>query len=141
LIRQGLCRTFAVLAVFASGAAGGETALYRGLPLSTGLVVVSDAPTASSVLFSLFAENFSPFLHSGVLAVENGAPVVYEAIGKYPVWRAEAPTRVIRGRIARTPLDDVIERQRHVEFYRPPPDADLALVAHCARRPCARSAV
>lgn len=133
------CRVLAVLAALAIGAVrAGETVDFRGLPLRTGLVVVSDAPAASSVLFSLFAEDFSPFLHSGVLAVEQGAPVVYEAIGKYPVWRAEAPTRVIHGRIARTPLEAFIERQRHVEFYLPPPAADPARIARFAREAHAR---
>ena len=100
---------------------------------ASGQVVVSRSGGALSVFFSLFPEHYHPYIHTGVIAVEDGVPHVYHTMGVIRPSFRRPPTAVTRGRVRRTPLDDYVRAQRYVEVYDPPAFVDRERVVTFAR--------
>lgn len=97
---------------------------YEGVLLTSGQLAVTDAPTWLSILFTLTLRDFSPFLHAGVIVIEDGRPFVYETVGKYAAWRNPRPTEAIKGHVRRIPFHKFVSLQKHVEIYDPAPEID-----------------
>ena len=99
------------------------------LELRTGQVVVTDSGGPAALFFSLFAAEYSPFVHSGILVMEQGEPWVYETFGRIRPWLGRRPTDLIRGEVTRRPLSDFVTRGKYAEIYDPPADVDGTRVA------------
>lgn len=112
---------------------GGGGAQPYGLPLRSGQVAVSLAGGPLSIFFSLYPETFAPYVHAGVVAVEDGRPYVYEMMGRMKPVFNRPPPEATTGRVRRTPLARFVQAQRYVEVYDPPPGVDRARVAAFAR--------
>lgn len=99
-------------------------ARYAGLPLESGQLVVSEAPSALNLIIALLPEHYQPYVHAGILSFEAGEPYVYEAIGSWGMLRGGRPTDAIRGAIERVSLGDFLRKNDFVAFYDPPPQVD-----------------
>ncbi len=97
-----------------------NTANYLGAPLSSGQIVVSESGGPFSFLFSLFPTRFSPFVHTGILVIEDGIPYVYEARGRIKLRPGTVPTDTIKGHIKRRKLDWFLRLQNYTSIYNPP---------------------
>jgi hypothetical protein len=106
---------------------------YRGLPLSSGQVIVSERGSASSLLVSLLTEEFHPFVHSGLVVIDEQKPFVYEAVGSFGPHLSGPPTDALKGHIRRVPLDKYLARHAFVAIYDPPATVDRAAAAAYAR--------
>lgn len=109
-------------------APGAET-----LELRSGQVVVTDSGGPAALFFALFAAEFSPFVHAGILVMEDDKPFVYETFGGIRPWFGRRPTDMIRGRVARTALADFVRRNRYVEIYDLPAGVEAARVTGYVR--------
>jgi hypothetical protein len=119
-------------ATFIATASPSRPAAHFGLPLASGQVVVSEIGGAASLLFSLFADQFQPFVHAGILVIEHGDPYVYEAMGT--LWPALGgpPTDAMSGKVRRTSFVRFVQDKRLVGIYDPPPGVDPIKVADFA---------
>ena len=106
---------------------------FLGLPLASGQIVVSESGGALSLFVTLAAEEFSPFVHAGVLALEGGEPWVYEAVGTLWPSFGQPPTAAIGGAVRRVSLASLIQRQQFVAIFDPAEGVDAARVAAWAR--------
>lgn len=113
------------------GPPGADAGPY-GLPLRSGQVVVGPPGGPASVMLSLFPETYSPYLHAGVLAVEDGRPFVYHMTGPIKAYLV-GPPDADHGGVKRVPLAAYVERRSYVEVHDPPPGVDGAKVAAYAR--------
>ena len=108
-------------------------ATYRELPLYSGQLVLSESGGPVSLLFSLFVEQFSPYVHAGVLVFENGEPIVYEARGRVQLETGTVPTDTIEGRIRARHLGKLLRRQNYVSIYNPPPGTNIDAMVRYVR--------
>lgn len=99
------------------------------LPLASGQIVVSETGDAMSLFFSLFTEDYAPWVHAGILALEDGEPVVYDATGTLFPLPGLAPTRLVGGRVRRVTLERFVRGKRVVGFYAPAGVDTATLVA------------
>src|SRR5262245_31158582 len=60
-----------------AGCQQGVAPRWRGLPFADGQVIVNEHPGARSLLLSLAATRYSPYIHVGIVAFEDGEPQVY----------------------------------------------------------------
>lgn len=112
---------------------------FLGLPLANGQLVVSDTGGALSLFFTLFAEDFYPFVHAGIVVIEDGQPYVIEAVGNYFPGFGDTPTTsVIGGGVLKTPLKKLVRRQRYVEIYEAPASVDRDKLVAFAKEQVAR---
>jgi hypothetical protein len=102
---------------------------YMGLPLATGQVILSEAPGAYSVFFSLVPDRFFTFTHAGVIVMEQGEPYVYDVSGRYKPGIDDRPTDAIVGGIRRTPLIEYCRPNLYAEIFAPPAGVDGEKVA------------
>lgn len=107
--------------------------VHRGLLLHSGQLIVGDAGAADTLLLSMLSENFSPFVHAGVLAIEHGRPYVYDSYVTVSRFVQGPPKRGPEGGIRRATLDEYLAGQRIVAIYDPPPGVDSSAVARFAR--------
>ena len=114
-------------------AARDSTVLYDGLPLRSGDIVVGDRGASVSFLLALLPEEFHPYVHAGVVVIDDGRPYVYEAFGLIRPRLSGPPTDAISGSIRRTKFADFVKTQRVAAVYPPPPDADAEAIARFAR--------
>lgn len=108
------------------------------LELRSGQILVTDSGGPLALFFSLFGEDFSPFVHAGILVMEQGEPYVYEIFGEIRPRFARRPTDMIRGRVARSPLAGFVERGKYVEIYDLPAGVDTERVTGYVRDQYAR---
>jgi len=112
-LRASNYRTFDAI-----GPASGE---YRDLPIASGQVVISSSSSPLDMALALMPANFSPYIHLGILVIDEGVPYVYESIGN-PSLNFEPeipPTATIKGNVNRVPLVQFIARYFYVEIYDP----------------------
>lgn len=105
----------------------------QALALHSGQVLVTDSGGPAALFFALFATEYSPFVHAGILVMEDGAPYVYETYGQIRRWYGRRPTDMIRGRVMRTPLDTFVRRGKYVEVYDLPAGVDAGRVTGYVR--------
>ena len=95
------------------------------LELRSGQVVVTDSAGTLALFFSLFAQDYSPFVHTGILVLESGEPFVYETYGEIRPRLGGRPTDLIQGRVRRSPFPEFVKRGKYVEIYEPPKGVDV----------------
>lgn len=115
----------------ASGPAAAVPGPY-GLPLRSGQLVASDAGAPVSLLLSLIGEEYSPYVHAGILVMEAGKPYVYETFGILRPFHRGPPTDAMGGKVRRVSLERYIARQRITAIFDPPGVADAGAVAQFA---------
>lgn len=98
------------------------------LELRSGQVLVTDSAGTLALFFSLFAGDFSPFVHTGILVMESGKPFVYETYGEIQPRLGRRPTDLIQGRVKRSPLPEFVKRGKYVEIYELPEGVDAERV-------------
>lgn len=103
------------------------------LELRSGQVLVTDSAGTLALFFSLFAKDFSPFVHTGILVMEMGEPIVYETFGEIHPRLGRRPTDLIRGKVSRSPLSEFVKRGKYVEIYDLPAGVDAKRVTGYVR--------
>lgn len=131
--RQTGCLILLILATIRSVAAQDAAIRYGGLTLRSGQIIVADSYNAKSVLMTLSLRDFTTFTHSGVLAIENGRPVVYETYADTRFWHKGPPTDAMKGTAQRSTLAQYVEGFGHVEIYDPPERLDRRALVRFAR--------
>lgn len=113
---------------------GAGTLLFKGIPVRSGQVLVSEQGSARGMFLSLLVADSSPWVHTGILVVEDGRPVVYEANGRLRPSFGSAPlTRNVIGGVRRLDFDSFLEQNRFVALYDPPAGTDRDLIGRFAR--------
>lgn len=103
-------------------------------PLRDGQIVLSVTPDAMAMVYILGSDIFSPYVHAGVIAIEDGEPFVYEALGWGLPWPGERPTDAIEGQILRTSFLTFLGRQRTLAIFDPPDPINREKVVAFARK-------
>ncbi|MBL4850318.1 MAG: hypothetical protein JKY65_32780 [Planctomycetes bacterium] len=104
-------------------------ATYLGLPLTSGQIVLGEAPGAYSFLFGLGLETYVNFTHAAILIMEEGKAYVYEMTGEYDgIGLEDTPTDGIRGFCRRLTLEEYAHGNLYVEVYDLPPNVDAKKV-------------
>jgi len=107
---------------------------FAGIPVRSGQIVVSEQGSANSLFLALLVAEDRPYVHSGIVVVEDGRPVVYEANGRMqPSLRTQPLTQNVVGGVRRLDLQTFLENNRFVAIYDPPPGADRERIARYAR--------
>lgn len=105
-----------------------------GLPLRNGQVILTESPDATSFMFMLLPAQFHEFTHAGIVAIEDGAPVVYEVSGAIRTFPLHA--RVldnIAGEVHRLDLFEYVGANLHAEIYDVEPGSDGSKIVAFAR--------
>jgi hypothetical protein len=110
-----------------------DALLHGGLPLSSGQIIVSERANAGSLFVSLAAEQFRPFIHAGVIVIEEGKPYVYDEFGSMRPALTGPPTDGMRGSVRRVPLKAFLRSVRIAAIYDVPAGVDAGAVAEFAR--------
>jgi hypothetical protein len=106
---------------------------FHGLRLRSGQLIASDSGGADSLLLSIMGEQYTPFVHAGIVVIEGGDPFVYEGYATIRPFIDGPPTAAMRGRIRRVTLERFIGRQRVTAVFDPPASVDMVAVAGFAR--------
>jgi hypothetical protein len=112
-----------------------ETAIatWRGVPVREGQIAVIERPSATSMLLSLVAERYEPFVHAGLVVFDDGEPYVYEAMGVFKPHFSGRPTRGMGGGVRRVKLAAFLARDGIVALYEPEEAVDRSVAAGFAR--------
>ncbi len=106
---------------------------WRGLRLRDGQVIVIEDDEALSFALNLLASEYRPYVHAGLIVLEDGQPFVYEAWAIYKPRLSGRPTRNPGGGVRRVTLDSFLRRPGIIAIHEPPPGADGAAAADYAR--------
>lgn len=116
------------------GGATDATVLYEGIPVRTGQVIVSEQGSPNSMFLSLLVAENRPYVHSGIIVVENGSPWVYEANGRLqPSFGSSPLTHRVSGGMRRIGLGTFLAQNRFIAIYDPPPGADPERIGRFAQ--------
>lgn len=120
-------------------------AAARGTPRATapskvtlvsGQILVRDDGDPISLWVSLFAGEFMPWTHVGIISVEADDVYVYDTRGGLPPVAGVVPT-LLSG-MRRTPYEQYVSSAKVFGIYAPPPAADAGKIAAYAREHFAR---
>lgn len=118
----------------APGVAAPGTIDFHGIPLRDGQLVVSEQGSPLGLLMSLLIADASPWIHAGIISIENGTPYLYETNGQLrPAWSGP-PTAAVGGGMRRMTLEWFVANQTWIAVYDPPAGADPARIVEFARR-------
>lgn len=107
---------------------------YEGIPVHTGQVIVSEQGSPNSLFLSLLVGENHPYVHSGIIVVENGSPWVYEANGRIqPSFGGSPLTHQVTGGMRRIGLGTFLVQNRFIAIYEPPPGSDPERIGSFAR--------
>lgn len=107
---------------------------FHGIPVRNGQLVVSEQGSPLGLLMSLLVADTSPWIHAGIVAIENEVPWVYESNGQIrPAW-SSPPTASVSGGMRRMTLDWFVSNQTWIAIYDPPAGADPAKIVEFARQ-------
>ncbi|MBL8202118.1 MAG: hypothetical protein JNK40_14210 [Chromatiales bacterium] len=116
------------------GGATDATVRYEGIPVHTGQIIVSEQGSANSMFLSLLVAENHPYVHSGIIVVENGSPWVYEANGRMQPSLGSSPlTHHVTGGMRRIGLGTFLAQNRFIAIYDPPPGTDAELIGRFAQ--------
>jgi hypothetical protein len=107
--------------------------LWRGLPVETGQIIVNEHPGAMALFLSFTARRFAPYIHAGIVVVEEGEPYVYEAMGAILPLPWRNPNAGMGGGVRRVKLESFLLRGGIVAIYSPDPGVDREALAGFAR--------
>jgi hypothetical protein len=106
---------------------------WRGAPAREGQIIVIEQDDALSFLLTLMAEVYQPYIHAGLVVVDEGRPYVYEAWAIYkPRWQGR-PTRDPGGGVRRVTLSSFLRRAGIIAIHDPPDGVNVADVVGFAR--------
>lgn len=105
---------------------------YKGLPLHSGQIVVSESGNRYSLFFSILPEKFSTHIHAGILIFDQGQPYVYEALGSVGLFLGSNPTDNISGHVRRRPLNYYLLNENFTSIYNLPNHIDKQKVIQVA---------
>ena len=125
-------RAFAISPTVEAAPAPGRLA-WHGLPLETGQIIVTEHPGGASLFLSLATRDFSPYLHIGLIAIEQNQPYVYEAMGAMLPMPWARPNAHMGGGVQRVTLARFLARGGIIAIYAPPPIADRHVLAEFMR--------
>lgn len=106
--------------------------------LVSGQILVRDDGDAISLFVSLFAEEFLPWSHIGVISQEADGTYVYDANGELFPVPGVPPSATFVGSIQRTPFAQYVASGKIFGIYAPPPGADGEKIAAFVRDHYAR---
>ncbi|MBK6673284.1 MAG: hypothetical protein IPG49_07270 [Proteobacteria bacterium] len=104
------------------------------VPFATGQIILIERPGAASLFLSLMSARFAPWIHAGVIVVDDGTPYVYEAFGIMMPRFSGSPTDGMRGGARRVPLASFLKRDGIIAVYDPPVRVNREVLAQFARR-------
>lgn len=117
---------------------GARPASLRDLPLASGQVILIERPAPMSLYLSLMAARYVPFIHAGIVVLEDDGAYVYEAFGTFGVRVTRSPADDMHGGIRRVTLESFLRRDGFIAVYEPPPAVDrdrlVAFARHHARQ-------
>lgn len=99
-------------------------AYYHGVPLSSGQIVLTEEGSAFSQFLTIGTQRFVPYTHAGILLIEDGSPYVYDMRAAMHLNWSGPPTDALQGGVMRHTLQWVIDKNRIVAIFDPPPRAD-----------------
>ncbi len=105
----------------------------RELPLGHGQIIVSEVGGPMSLFYSLFAVDYAPWVHAGIVAIEDGKAVVYEANGNFFPIPGLPPTTTISGAVRRVGVERFLRGNQVVGLYALPLPADAERLVAYAR--------
>lgn len=120
--------------VLGARADAAHPANFLGMPLRDGQIVLTESPDATSLVFAMIPKRFHDFTHAGILAMEDGEPVVYEVSGEvitFPVHSRLLDN--VAGEVHRRPLLQYVAANLYAEVLEVPEGVDGAKVAAWAR--------
>lgn len=106
---------------------------WHGLRLRDGQVAVIEDGEPLSFALNLLAEEYRPYVHAGLIVMDDGQPFVYEAWAIYKPRFSGRPTRDPGGGVRRVTLSSFLRRPGIIAIHEPPPGVDGAVVARYAR--------
>lgn len=116
------------------GGATDASVPYEGIPVRTGQIIVSEQGSANSMFLSLLVAENHPYVHSGVIVVENGSPWVYEANGRMqPSFGSGPLTHRVTGGMRRIGLGTFLAQNRFIAIYDPPAGSDPGRIGRFAQ--------
>jgi hypothetical protein len=107
---------------------------YRETPLASGQIVMTGSKAPTNILLGVMPQEFSPYIHLGIVMIDDGVPYVYDETGD-PSLNLDpevSPTSTIEGKVRRMPLERFVKRYFYAEIFEPA-GADRAKVAEFAR--------
>lgn len=111
---------------------------FHGIAVRSGQLVLSEQGSPLGLLMSLLITDASPWIHAGIIAIEDGVPYVYESNGQIgPTW-SNPPTAAVRGSVRRLSLEWFVANQTYIAIYAPPAGTDPARIVKFAREAHAR---
>jgi hypothetical protein len=113
--------------------ASAKPATWRGLPIASGQIVVSDHPGPDSLFLTLSSQRYASWIHAGVIVVEDGDAYVYESFGFYFPMPWERPNDRMGGGVRRVSLATFLGRSAINAVYEPPASLDIAAVVAFVR--------
>jgi hypothetical protein len=112
---------------------------FHGVPVRDGQLVVSEQGSPLGMLLSLLSAEAFPWIHVGIIAIEDGTPYVYESNGQLrPTWSSGPPNATVGGGVRRMSLDWFVANQRYIAIHAPPAGADPTRLVAFARDSHAR---
>jgi hypothetical protein len=103
------------------------------LPLKSGQIIVTGSNAKLDMFIALLPEDYQPYVHSGIIVMEDEGPVVYEELGSANLGFDDGPpTAGIKGEVRRVKLDKFLQRYFYVAIY-DPVDVDHSAVVEFAK--------
>ncbi len=112
----------------------GPSGEYYDTPLASGQIIMTGSKAPTDILLGVMPREFSPYIHLGIVVIDEGEPYVYDETGD-PSLNLDPevpPTSTIEGHVRRVPLERFVERYFYAEIFEPS-GADRAKVAEFAR--------
>jgi hypothetical protein len=107
---------------------------FHGIPLRDGQLVVSEQGSPLGLLMALLVDDAAPWIHAGIISIEDGVPWLYESNGQLqPAWSGP-PTATVSGGMRRMTLEWFVANQTWIAIYDPPAGADPAKIVAFARQ-------
>ena len=121
--------------IVASSAVSGDGAgaELQGITVRSGDIVVSEVDAGASLLLNLMAERYAPYVHAGIVVVDDGEAFVHHAFASFWPVPGRAPTTTMSGRIRREALDSYLGRREVVSIARIPDPVAAARIGEFAR--------
>jgi Permuted papain-like amidase enzyme, YaeF/YiiX, C92 family len=108
------------------------------LPLASGQIILIERPAPMSLYLSLMAERYVPFIHAGIVVMDEGTAYVYEAFGTFGIRVTGSPADDMHGGIRRVTLKSFLRRDGFIAVFEPPPGVDRSSLVEFARHHLAR---
>lgn len=92
----------------------------------TGQLALTESDQPVNIIFLLVADIFTPFMHGGIISVEDDGVFVYESRGTYHLSLTKPPTDTVKGKVTKTPWEDFLKNQKTVSIFSPPTNINIS---------------